>query len=150
MDDKGYEFLNKIYQDLHLSKEVMHTAKPSDNKNEKIAKYMERLERVTRKAFDKNRSTRENDIAMLKRLYYDKYVITGSNVPKSYFELQKKIALERGMGYLEYMGEIKKQEIEHIINEQKASLDSWIEYFASPDTENYPTWYKYYAFQGML
>ncbi len=150
MDNQGYDFLNKIYQDLHLSDEVMHTAKPSDNKNKKIAKYMERLDRITRMAFDSKRVTRLNDIDILKRLYYDRYVITEDNVPDAYFELQKKIALDRGMGHLEYTEEVKKQEIEHIISEQKLSLDNWIEYFASPDTDNYPTWFKYYAFQGMV
>ena len=150
MNNEGYNFLNKIYQDLHLSDEVMHTATPSDTKNVKIAKYMDRLGRVTRKAFDENRPTRENDIAMIKKLYHDRYVITHDDVPESYFELQKKIALERGMGHLEYTENVRNQEIEHIISEQEASLDSWIEYFASPDTDNYPTWFKYYAFQGML
>ena len=43
MDNSGNDFLNKIYKDLHLSDEVMHTASPSDTKNEKINKYMERL-----------------------------------------------------------------------------------------------------------
>ena len=150
MDNKGYEFLNKIYQNLHLSDEVMHTAIPSDTKNEKIAKYMDRLEHVTRRAFDNTRVSMDNDIAMLKRLYYNKYVITRENIPETYFELQKKIALERGMGHLEYTEEIRNQEIDHIISEQERSLDDWIEYFASPDTDVYPTWYKYYAFQGML
>ena len=150
MDNEGYDFLNKIYQNLHLSDEVMHTASPSDTKNEKIAKYMERLERLHRKAFDETRASRDHDIAMLKGLYYRKYVIKRENIPETYFELQKKIALERGMGHLEYTEEAKTEEIERIIQEQKESLDKWIEYFASPDTDVYPTWYKYYAFQGML
>ena len=150
MDDKGYDFLNKIYQNLHLSDEVMHTATPSDTKNEKVAKYMERLDRVTRKAFDNTRATRNNDIAMLKKLYHDRYVITRDNIPESYFELQKQIALNEGHGHLEYTEEIRNQEIDNIIKEQEESIDNWIEYFASPDTDIYPTWYKYYAFQGML
>ena len=37
-----------------------------------------------------------------------------------------------------------------IINEQKASLDMWLDYLISKDTDMYPTWFKYYVFQGML
>lgn len=42
-DYSGESFLNHLYQDLHMSDEVMHTANPSDSKDEKLRKYLERL-----------------------------------------------------------------------------------------------------------
>ena len=128
----------------------MHTANKNDNKNEKIEKYFDRLDVITRKAYDENRRTKVNDINLLKKLYYDKYVIKKDDIPDSYFKMNERIALERGYGHLTYTDILKEEEIKKIIKEQEESLDRWIDYFASEDTNMYPTWFKYYAFQGML
>ena len=141
---QGEKFLDKVYKDLHLSEIVMHTANKSDDKYQKIEKYMQRLEDVTKRASERDR------ISLIKMYYYKKYVIKEQNVPESYFKSQEKIALDRGYGHVKYDEETKKQEIEHIINEQKASLDMWLDYLFSKDTDMYPTWVKYYVFQGML
>ncbi len=45
--------------------------------------------------------------------------------------------------------EVKKEQAEALIADQKSSLDNWIEYFISPDAR-YPDWLKYYAFRGIL
>lgn len=150
LNQSGLDFLNRLYKDLHNSEVVMHKASLSDSKNVKVEKYLNRLEKITNKVYDNKRITRENDINLLKKYYYDKYIIKKENIPESYFELQKKIALEEGHGHLEYNNEIKELEIEHIISEQKYSLDKWLDYFVSKETDYYPTWFKYYAFQGML
>ena len=141
---QGEKFLDKVYKDLHLSEIVMHTANKSDDKYQKIEKYMQRLEDVTKKACEHNK------INLIKEYYYKKYVIKEQNVPESYFKKQEKIALDRGYGHVKYDEKTKKQEIEHIINEQKKSLDMWLDYLFSKDTDMYPTWFKYYVFQGML
>ena len=136
--------MDKVYKDLHLSEIVMHTANKSDDKYQKIKKYMQRLEDVTKKACEHDK------INLIKKYYYKKYVIKEQNVPESYFKKQEKIALDRGYGHVKYDEKTKKQEIEHIINEQKKSLDMWLDYLFSKDTDMYPTWFKYYVFQGML
>ena len=141
---QGERFLDKVYKDLHLSEIVMHTANKSDDKYRKIEKYMQRLEDVTKRASEHNK------ISLIKMYYYKKYVIKEQNVPESYFRKQEKIALDRGYGHVKYDEKTKKQEIEHIINEQKTSLDMWLDYLFSKDTDMYPTWFKYYVFQGML
>ena len=141
---QGQKFLDKVYKDLHLSEIVMHTANKSDDKYQKIEKYMQRLEDVTKKACEHDK------INLIKKYYYKKYVIKEQNVPESYFKKQEKIALDRGYGHVKYDEKTKKQEIEHIINEQKKSLDMWLDYLFSKDTDMYPTWFKYYVFQGML
>ena len=141
---QGEKFLDKVYRDLHLSEIVMHTANKSDDKYQKIEKYMKRLEDVTKRASEHNK------ISLIKMYYYKKYVIKEQNVPESYFRKQEKIALDRGYGHVKYDEQNKEQEIEHIINEQKASLDMWLDYLISKDTDMYPTWFKYYVFQGML
>ncbi len=145
---KGYEgesFLNRIYQDLHLSEEVMHTASKSDKKEEKVRKYLERLERVEELA--KNR--KPHRLELFKELFYQKYVIKPENILDSYFEHQKKMALDRGYGHVDYTEAEKKEMKETIIRDQKKSLDQWLEYLIENDAK-YPEWFKYYAFQGMV
>ena len=63
--DKSMErFLDKVYKDLHLSEIVMHTANKSDDKYQKIKKYMQRLEDVTKKA------CKHDKINLIKKYYY--------------------------------------------------------------------------------
>lgn len=139
----GEEFLNKIYKDLVNSEIVKHTGK-GGNKNEDVHIYMERLERITK------RGKEHDNLRILKQFYYDKYIIKPENIPESYFKQQEQIALDRGYGHIDYNENARQQEINQIISEQKASLDSWIDYFSGTYTEMYPTWFKYYCFQGMI
>ena len=141
----GESFLNRLYKDLYNSDEVVHTAINSDTKDEKVRKYLERLKKVEELAKNSN----YNGLELLKKMYYDKYLIKEENVPESYFELQKKMALERGMGHIEITEDMKKQLIKDIIDDQKSSLDTWLDYLINDDA-NYPEWFKYYAFQGMI
>ena len=71
----GEEFLDKLYRDLHLSDEVMHKSLKSDNKYEKISKYMERLDKSNKLA------NNEHKRKLLKSLYHKKYVIKEKNIP---------------------------------------------------------------------
>ena len=149
MNKQGITFLNKIYADLVNSNDVKHTvdvAKNHDikisNKNEAVSKYLDKINRIS------SDSINHDNMRHIKNMYYKKYVI--KDIPESYFELQKKIALERGQGHLEYTDIVKQQEKERIVQEQKESLDNWIEYFASSDTNHYEVWFKYYVFQGII
>ena len=141
----GESFLNRLYNDLYNSDEVVHTAINSDTKEERIKKYLERLRKVEELA----RDSKYNGLELLKKMYYDKYIIKEENIPESYFEIQKKMALERGMGHVEITQSMRKQLIKDIIDDQKSSLDTWLDYLINDDA-NYPEWFKYYAFQGMI
>ena len=70
------------------------------------------------------KSDTETKKELLYSLYFDKYVIKEENIP---YYLDK----------------------EAIINAQKKSLGMWLDYLSN-ETANYPTWAKYWAFQGML
>ena len=139
----GEEFLNRLYKDLVHSAEVNYTAKGAD-KNEDLAIYLERLDRITKKANNKEK------LNLLKYFYYKKYVIKKENVPESYFEHQEQIALERGYGHITYEEKEKKEEVNSIISEQKESLDRWLDYFINEETSYYPMWFKYYVFQNVM
>ena len=137
---EGEKFLAKLYTDMHLKKEVEHASLKSDKKNEKIRKYLEREERVYQKAIERGK------LDLLKKAYYDKYVI--KEVPEKYLEFLDKNQFDLTGHHL-----TKEEKEEHkrvIIEDQKKSLDNWIDYLTSEDAKFYPWWAKYWAFQGML
>ena len=138
----GEEFLNKLYREMHISSEVMHKASPSDTPEEKIRKYILRLEH----AHELSKKS-EHSLKLLKKFYYDKYLI--KKLPESYINLQKKIAREEGHGDISVSDEMKEKMLNQIRKDQKSTLDLWIDYFMSEDAM-YPTWFKVYAFKGML
>ena len=139
----GEEFINKIYKSLYESDIVKRSGKGA-NKNEDVSLYFDRLERISRKTIEHDKYDK------IKRYYYKKYVISPNDVPDSYFKNQEQLALDRGYGHVHYDEKTKSKEKEIIVKEQKESLDSWLDYFASSDTEHYPTWFKYFCFQGMI
>ena len=138
----GEDFLNHLNKNMHNEDIVMHTASKSDTPEEKIKKYMERLEKSHNKAKDN-----KHKMNILKQLYYNKYVI--KTLPESYINLQKKIAHEQGYGNIDITKAMKQEMLFQIQTEQKNSLNRWIEYFCSDDAM-YPMWFKNYAFEGML
>ena len=138
----GEEFLNKLYKEMYISNEVMHKADPSDTPEEKIRKYISRLEH----AHELSKKS-EHSLKTLKKFYYDKYLI--KKLPESYINLQKKIAREEGYGDIYVSDETKEKMLNQVREDQKSTLDLWIDYFISEDAM-YPTWFKVYAFKGML
>ena len=147
IDYTGELFLDKLFKDLYKSKEVLNGARDKSQKAENIRRYMERLEELHQRVSE---SPRDNDRNLLKQLYYDKYVIKTSDIPESYYKHQQEILLERGYGHVSLTNEQKQELAKRVIEEQKKSLDYWIDYFTSRDTSMYPMWAKYWAFQGML
>ena len=138
----GEEFLNELYKEMHMSSEVMHKTSPSDTPEEKIRKYISRLEHV-----HKLSKKSEHSLELLKKFYYDKYLI--KDLPESYMNLQKKIAREEGYGNVTISDEVKEKMLNQVREDQKSILNLWIDYFISEDAM-YPTWFKVYAFKGMI
>ena len=138
----GEEVLNKLYREMHISSEVMHKASPSDTPEEKIRKYISRLEHVHELS-----KKSKHSLELLKKFYYDKYLI--KELPESYINLQKKIAREEGHGDIFVSDEMKEKMLNQVRKDQKSTIDLWIDYFMSEDAM-YPTWFKVYAFKGML
>lgn len=139
MSQTGADFLNKLYQDLHMNDVVMHTAEKSDMPAQKIAKYLERLEAIHDLAQE---SPHKKEL--LRYLYYDKYVI--KELPKNYIAMIEKKNAEEGKSNTN-IDEAKL--LQKVQKDQMASLDQWLDYLTSPETD-YPMWFKYFAFNGML
>ncbi|MDD4803666.1 MAG: hypothetical protein PHN69_00640 [Candidatus Pacebacteria bacterium] len=118
---------------------------PNDPK-ERLEAYMDRLEKVF---LNPDERIRERNLEMLRPAIYEAFIIKPENVPESYFDLQKQVARERGQIVEEITPEMREKMIGVIIEDQKASLDSWINYLTSEDAV-YPTWFKYFAFRNIV
>ena len=131
------DIISKMYKDLHNSERVLHVSKESDKKREKIHKRV-------------SESKNKSDEKVLKGFYYDLYVIKPEDIPESYFQNQVKLARERGYGNIELTNEDKKRMTDQVIEDQKHSLDKWIEYFLyDEESKSYEMWEKYWVFQGL-
>lgn len=148
------KFIGKLYDILLDSDIISYEDKPKDlkEKKERLEKYLDKLDRVQSKAMSK-----EARIDTIKRLYYDKYVIKKENIPEGYFKSLEKRYLDEGHGHHNLVNpdndtdrELKEQHINVIVREQIDSLDAWLNYFLSKDSDYLPMWAKVWAFQGML
>ena len=148
------KFIGKLYDILLESDIISYEDKPKDlkGKKERLEKYLDKLDRVQSKAISK-----DEHIDTIKKLYYDKYIIKKENIPDGYFKSLEKRYLDEGHGHHNLVNpenetdrELKQQHINVIIREQKDSLDAWLNYFLSKDSDYLPMWAKVWAFQGML
>ena len=141
------DIISKMYKDLHNSERVMHISKESDKKRERLLNYFSRLEEIHKRVAE---SKNKSDEKLLKEFYYDLYVIKPEDIPESYFQNQVKLARERGYGNIKLTNEDRKRMADQVIEDQKHSLDKWIEYFLyDEESKSYEMWEKYWVFQGL-
>ena len=175
MEKEGGEFLHSINPTLHTQGVVEYTQerrklegkgvsqKPSD----KINNWLNVVE--------KTHTSHRDDPEVMNRIrdyYHDTYVIKEENIPQSYWNslanfmikegrggdlkrvgvIEEKVKGKNGIELTNYLfpEDLKKQQSESLINDQQTTLDNWINYFTSKDSDVYPTWAKYWAFNGMV
>ena len=147
MRNAWLDMISKVYTNLHNSDRVLRASNVSDKKRERLLKYFERLEELHNKVSE-TRSV--NGEKLLKSFYYDLYVIKPEDIPESYFQSQLNLARERGLGNIKLTNKERKRMTDEVINNQKKSLDKWIEYFLyDEESESYEMWEKYWVFQGL-
>ena len=147
MRNAWLDMISKVYTNLHNSDRVLRASNVSDKKRERLLKYFERLEELHNKVSE---TKSVNGEKLLKSFYYDLYVIKPENIPDAYFQNQVRLARERGYGNIELTEEDKRRMTEEVIDDQRKSLDKWIEYFLyDEESKSYGMWEKYWVFQGL-
>ena len=147
MRNAWLDMISKVYSNLHNSDRVLKASNVSDKKRERLLKYFERLEELHNRVSE-TRSV--NGEKLLKSFYYDLYVIKPENIPDAYFQNQVRLARERGYGNIKLTEEDKRRMTEEVIDDQRKSLDKWIEYFLyDEESKSYEMWEKYWVFQGL-
>ena len=147
-------FLGSIYDDF-INKGIIiekEKAKDLDEKVNRLNKYLQKLERIDKKTLES-----ADFEERLKDLYHDRYLIKEENIPSSYWHHLEEKYLNQGYGKFdldrpktEKDQSLREEHIKQINSEQMDSLDAWLNYFFSPDSDNLPMWAKVWAFQGML
>jgi len=117
-----------------------------NNPTERIQAYMDRLENVF---LNPDLEVRHRNLELFRPAIHNAYIIKPENVPESFFALQQRVARERGQAVENIPQNVREQMIATIIEDQKASLDSWISYLTSEDAV-YPPWFKYFVFRNIL
>ncbi|MFH1547274.1 MAG: hypothetical protein ABIC57_02200 [bacterium] len=149
----GAQFLHTKDPTLHTSTLVEHEQQRkklsgenvTQNPAEKISDWLQLINHTHAGHGDDLRVTER-----IKQSYYDTHVIKPEEFPESYFNNQKRLLREQGHGNVEITEEMKAQLIDPAISDQKTSLEKWVEYFSSSDSDTFPIWAKYWAFNGML
>ncbi|MDP1689369.1 MAG: hypothetical protein Q8L47_04585 [bacterium] len=113
---------------------------------ERIEAYMDRLEKIF---LNPDERKRERNLEMFRGKIYDAIIIKRDNFPESYFELQKRIARERGQAVDEIPENVRGQMIDVAIEDQKVSLDAWMDYLTEEDVA-YPPWFKFYVWNQVI
>ena len=146
----GIKILRERYPSLHIEKPILDAHKKSKLENNsaenKIEIYLNRLEKIF---LNKNPEKKKRNINILRQSLYDAFIIKKENFPESYFELQKRIVKERGQEIKEIDKATREKMKMIVIEDQKASLDNWINYLTSEDAV-YPTWFKYLVFRNIV
>lgn len=80
----------------------------------------------------------------------DGLLIRRDEVPESYFELQRRIARERGYGDFELTDRQKEEDTKRLREDQKESLMRWSGYLRSKENgHSYPDWFKVYVWESL-
>ncbi len=141
--------------ELQKSPEVERAVKRQEKKQHqkipndptvRLETYVNRLENIF---LHPNENTRRRLVERYRPQIYDALIIKPENFPESYFELQKRVAREQGYGDVEITPEQREQMIATVREDQKYSLDAWIDYLTSEDAM-YPAWFKYYAWNQVI
>lgn len=118
-----------------------------------IQNYLDRFKEI----MDRNdQKDRKRGINALKKILIDSYVVRVEDIPESYWQAQMRVVRSRGeAGDWQELSEEQKLKIklEHLVQtkeDQKGSLEEWIDYLASEKSSYLPDYLKYWAFQGML
>jgi hypothetical protein len=126
-------------------KERLSGGRVPNDPSERIEAYMGRLENVF---LHPDKEKRERNIDMVRPKIHDALLIKRENFPESYFALQQRVARERGQAIEEIPENVREQMMDVAIQDQRASLDAWIDYLTSEDAV-YPAWFKYFVWRNV-
>ena len=179
MKNFGEQFIHQKDSKLHTSKEVERVKqikkkkedKVSDKPVDKLSDFFDVIERT-------HTGHREDPrvIERIKNSYYKEYItIQLEDIPQSYWNTQGKIIRdnegeerlvdsgieiikeqkekEDGTKYTErtynFSEALKEKHLEIIRDDQEKSLEKWIDYLTSEDSDYIPTWAKYWVFKNI-
>jgi hypothetical protein len=149
----GPKFLHEKDSKLHMSSFVEKIASQYKRVHgqaltkppEKIQVWLTYLDKLSIKASNSKWAQTQ-----MSEVLYKQFVIKEANIPESHYNLQVRMARERGHGDIVLTKEQKAELARTVIVDQKHSLNYWSDFMISKDTEQYPMWLKYWMFTGAM
>ena len=156
------EFLKERFPKLAGSPEVISAVKRTKVKTGKevsrdpearIQNYLDRFREIVDR---KNPKDKTRGIKALKKILVGAYVARVEDIPESYWRAQMRVVRDRGQaGDWERLKEadqlaIKTEHLAQTKEDQKGSLEEWVDYMVLERSSYFPDYLKYWAFQGML
>ena len=136
-----------LYSDLPLSTGVKRHTDQNDKKRKRIMDYLEKMKEYSYLCFTHRNSRFEH---LYKHIfYYKNYVIKPEMIPNSYYDLQLRVQRENGMKVELLTKEKKELLARRIVDDQRFSLNEWINYFVHGNGRFFPIYEQYWAFQGL-
>ena len=140
MSDDEARFIGNLFKDLYYELLKEEQAKPNNSGKQRdkiqlIKDYFNNQDNIHKYMSE---TSRKKEI--LKVFYHKKYIVDDNNIPRDYI---KRVMMIRS--------DIRLSEdaiAKSIIQSQKDSLDTWIDFLL--DSNEFPFWVKYWAFQSML
>jgi hypothetical protein len=145
----GGEFLAQRQQGLIASPSTQKAVQNFESENqvtldrasEKIAAWLFSLDQIIRQ-----QTTNPQPLNQLKQQFYDLHLLRFEDIPESYFETQVRLARERGHGEIKLTQNSKKKIANTAIEDQKSSLDAWLNYLLTVESlQSYPAWVQYWS-----
>ena len=130
--------------------------KISNTPEARITAYIKRLEDIflnqnpINEGEEGETTKGRRNLELLKPYIYKAFTIAEDAIPESYWNLQRKVAKERGESFPEEISQtMRERAFENISRDQKHSLDYWMDYLAGPNAF-YPTWFKFLTIKSIL
>lgn len=120
--------------------------KVPQNPELRIENYLNRFQEILNR---KDPEYRKRGVDALKRVLHAKAVISPGEIPESYFDFQRRLDREKGLGDAPIGKERREELIGAIIADQKSSLNKWIDVLTAEDSP-YPTWFKYLTLRSVV
>ncbi|MEK7098139.1 MAG: hypothetical protein AAB906_04800 [Patescibacteria group bacterium] len=159
------KFLTEKYQDLPgskpveraVEKEIQDGEKGPATKEERVEAYLDRLQDIISNpmGFRKKEGER-GGFELLKHKILEKYTTKYEEIPESYWQTQEEEMRRRGeaadwaQASDEQKEEVKRKTAEAVLIDQRASLEQWVDYFGSIDSDYIPRELKYWVFRSVL
>lgn len=163
--NQGIEFLQRKFK-LNSDPTVISSAKreqlhaekiiPENDYVTRIQHYLDRITKliITPKSAEGHPETfsrEQRNLDTLKHMLYDQVIIKPEEVPENYFRSIIQRHKDEGRPIEELPLGTKADLITTLIDDQKESLDQWVNEFTSQGTQHeYQDWFKYYAFRQVL
>lgn len=91
----------------------------------------------------------QRDPEQLKESLHKQLIIKTNEIPEAYFESAERKHLEEGRGHIKLPEAVRLELAKTIIEDQKKSLDRWVDYLICDEVKIYPEWLRYFVFRSI-